>query len=53
MPITSLLNGKNKEGSLHCMLADCSRWDAACAAKPESEESCASMMWVDGLVGVL
>ena len=36
-PITSLLSSKNKEGSLHCMLADCSRCDAECAARDRTK----------------
>ena len=36
-PVTSLQNSKNKEGSLHCMLADCSLWDAACAARDRTK----------------
>ena len=36
-PVTSLLNSKNKEDSLHCMLADCSRRDALCVARDRTK----------------
>ena len=42
-PVTSLLNSKNKEGSLHCMLADCSRWDAECAGTAAERDGTKSL----------
>ena len=43
-PVTSLLNSKNKEGSLHCMLTNCSRWDAACAGTAAERDGTKSLI---------